>query len=113
VLLLRKALSIRFGNWPIGFTLLADQGKVALTRGEWDRALGLHSFFDRADLAAGGFPQVYLRFSWGGHEGTHTIAMSTLRCLVEGRARRCTERRKPDHRSAAGLRVSCEKPAGA
>ena len=25
-------------------------------------------------LRAGGFPQVYLMFAWGGHEGTHTIA---------------------------------------
>jgi hypothetical protein len=25
-------------------------------------------------LRAGGFPQVFLLFAWGGHEGTHVIA---------------------------------------
>jgi hypothetical protein len=34
----------------------------------------IHSFSTGLTLRAGGFPQVYLLFSWGGNEGTHTIA---------------------------------------
>jgi hypothetical protein len=74
VLLLRESFEHSIWNWPIGFTLLADQGKVALTRGELGSSPWLHSFSTGLTLRAGGFPQVYLLFSWGGHEGTHTIA---------------------------------------
>jgi len=34
----------------------------------------LHSFSVGLTLRAGGFPQVFVLFSWGGNEGTHTIA---------------------------------------
>jgi hypothetical protein len=74
VLLLRESFEHSIWNWPVGFTLLADQGKVALTRGELGSSPWLHSFSTGLTLRAGGFPQVYLLFSWGGHEGTHTIA---------------------------------------
>jgi hypothetical protein len=58
----------------VGFTFLADQGKAALTRGDLGSSRWLHSFSTGLTLRAGGFPQVYLLFSWGGGEGTHTIA---------------------------------------
>jgi len=74
VLLLRESFEHSIWNWPVGFTLLADQGKVALTRGGLGSSPWLHSFSTGLTLRAGGFPQVYLLFSWGGREGTHTIA---------------------------------------
>ena len=52
---------------------MAVDRKVALTRrsnpNPWQ-----HSFSTGLNLRAGGFPQVYLLFSWGGGEGTHTSA---------------------------------------
>jgi hypothetical protein len=59
---------------PFGFTLMADQGKVALTRGDVDFQNLKHSFASGFTLRAGGFPQVFLLFAWGGGEGHHTIA---------------------------------------
>ena len=73
VLLLRE--SFEHSLWgPIGFALMADEGKVALDRGDFGSNLWLHSFSAGLTLRAGGFPQVFLLFSWGGNEGTHTIA---------------------------------------
>lgn len=74
VLLVRESFEHSIWNWPVGFTLLADQGKIALTRGGLGSSPWLHSFSTGLTLRAGGFPQVYLLFSWGGREGTHTIA---------------------------------------
>ena len=58
---------------PIGFTFIADEGKVALAQ----RGIGFshlaHSYAAGLNLRAGGFPVVWLLFAWGGHEGTHTI----------------------------------------
>jgi hypothetical protein len=59
---------------PLGFALAADEGKVALERGDFGSNPWLHSFSAGLTLRAGGFPQVYLLFSWGGKEGTHLIA---------------------------------------
>jgi hypothetical protein len=59
---------------PLGFAFIADQGKVALTRGDLTSSPWIHSFSAGFTLRAGGFPQVFLLFSWGGNEGTHTIA---------------------------------------
>ena len=59
---------------PFGLKLMADEGRVALTRGD----LGLndfkHSFAAGLTLRAGGFPLVTLMYAWGGPEGQHTIA---------------------------------------
>lgn len=46
----------------------------------------VHSFSTGLTLCAGGFPQVYLLFSSGGNEGTHTIA-SMNNTLLGGSAR--------------------------
>lgn len=71
---------------PIGFAFIADQGKVALTRGSFGSSPWVNSFSVGLTLRAGGFPQVFLLFSWGGNEGTHTIAnMNTS--LLGGAAR--------------------------
>ncbi len=73
VLLLRG--SFEHSIWgPLGFSFMADQAKVALTRGNIGFSHLAHSFSTGLTLRAGGFPQVYLLFSWGGKEGTHTIA---------------------------------------
>jgi hypothetical protein len=58
---------------PLGFAFLADQGKVSLTSGDFGSSPWIHSFSVGLTLRAGGFPQVFLLFSWGGKEGTHTI----------------------------------------
>jgi hypothetical protein len=71
---------------PFGFSLSADEGKVALQRGDFGSNLWLHSFSAGLTLRAGGYPQVFLLFSWGGNEGTHTIA-SMNTSLLGGSAR--------------------------
>jgi len=59
---------------PLGFSLGIEGGKVALTRGDIDFTNLDHSYTVGLTLRAGGFPQVFLSFAWGGNEGTHTIA---------------------------------------
>jgi hypothetical protein len=59
---------------PFGFTAMLDEGKVALARSDLDFTHLLHSYSVGLTLRAGGFPMVWLLFSWGGHEGTHTTA---------------------------------------
>jgi hypothetical protein len=59
---------------PIGFLVSADEGKVALTRGDIGFDQMAHSFSIGLTLRAGGLPAISLAFAWGGPEGTHTIA---------------------------------------
>jgi len=71
---------------PLGFSLMADQGKVALTRGDIGFDHLKHSFGTGLTLRAGGFPMVFLMYAWGGNEGQHTIVnMNTS--LLGGSAR--------------------------
>jgi hypothetical protein len=85
LLLLRE--SFEHSIWgPVGFTFMADEGKVALTRGDVDFSNLKHSFTTGLTLRAGGFPQVFLLFAWGGSEGNHTIA-SMNTSLLGGSAR--------------------------
>jgi hypothetical protein len=74
VMFLRESFEHSIWNLPIGFTMMADEGKVALTRGGFGSSPWIHSFSTGLTLRAGGFPKVSLLFSWGGKEGTHTIA---------------------------------------
>jgi len=74
VLLIRENFEHSIGSLPLGFTFFIDEGKVSLTRGGLGSSPWIHSFSTGLTLRAGGFPQVYLLFSWGGNEGTHTIA---------------------------------------
>jgi hypothetical protein len=73
VLLLQEWLDHSIGNLPLGITLRADQGKVALLRGDLGSNSWRHSYAAGLNLRAGGFPMVYLLFAFGGGEGTHTI----------------------------------------
>ena len=74
VMLIRESFEHSIWNLPLGFAFMADQGKIALRRGDLGSNDWVHSFSTGLTLRAGGFPQVYLLFSWGGREGTHTIA---------------------------------------
>lgn len=74
VLLLRGSFEHSIWNLPLGFAFMVDEGKVGLTRGDIAFNHLAHSFSTGLTLRAGGFPQVFLLFSWGGKEGTHTIA---------------------------------------
>ena len=58
---------------PFGFRFLADQGRVALTRGDLGFDHLKHSFATGLTLRAGGFPMVSILFAWGGNEGDHTV----------------------------------------
>jgi hypothetical protein len=72
-LLLRE--SIEHSIWgPIGVNFSADQGKVALTRGDIAFNHLAHSFSAGLTLRAAGLPVLSLGFAWAGPEGTHTIA---------------------------------------
>jgi len=59
---------------PLGVTFMVDEGKVSLRGSDLDFTHLAHSYAAGLTLRAGGFPQVYLMFAWGGHEGNHTIA---------------------------------------
>lgn len=71
---------------PLGFSFGVDGGKVAVTRGGIDFTNLDHSYSAGLTLRAGGFPQVFLMFAWGGSEGTHTIA-SVNSSVLGGSAR--------------------------
>jgi len=63
---------------PFGIKLMADQGRVALTRDDVGFSHLRHSFAGGLTLRAGAFPMVNLMFAWGGAEGHHNIfAMDT------------------------------------
>jgi len=79
--------SLEHSIWgPLGFSFLVDEGKVGLTRGDLGSNPWIHSFASGLTLRAGGFPQVFLLFAWGGNEGTHTIA-NVNTSLLGGSAR--------------------------
>jgi hypothetical protein len=79
--------SLEHSIWgPLGFSIMADEGKVGLRRGDLGSNPWIHSFASGLTLRAGGFPQVYLLFAWGGHEGTHTTAAVNT-SLLGGSAR--------------------------
>jgi hypothetical protein len=58
---------------PFGLKFMADEGRVALTRGDLGFSHLRHSFAGGLTLRAGGFPMVSLMFAWGGPEGHHNI----------------------------------------
>ena len=73
VLLLQEAFEHSIWG-PFGFKFTADQGRVAMTRGDLGFSHLRHSFATGLTLRAGAFPMVSLLFAWGGGEGQHTIA---------------------------------------
>jgi len=84
LLLIRESFEQSLGNLPLGVTFMVDEGKVAMTRGGLGPSPWLHSFSAGLTLRAGGFPQVFLLFAWGGKEGTHTIAQMNASLLGGG-----------------------------
>jgi hypothetical protein len=85
LLLLRESLEHSIYG-PLGFAFQIDEGKVAFTRGEIGFDHLAHSFSTGLTLRAGGLPEVWLLFAWGGKEGTHTIA-NVNTALLGGSAR--------------------------
>jgi hypothetical protein len=57
---------------PFGLKFMADEGRVALTRGDLGFSHLRHSFAAGLTLRAGAFPMVQMMFAWGG-PGTHNI----------------------------------------
>jgi hypothetical protein len=79
--------SLEHSIWgPLGISFMADEGKVGMTRGDLGSNPWVHSLSAGLTLRAGGFPQVFLLFAWGGNEGTHTIA-NVNTSLLGGSAR--------------------------
>lgn len=74
VVLLREYFEHSIGKWPVGFTVLADQAKVANAFGDIGSAPWIHSYAAGITLRAGGLPLISLMFAFGGNEGTHTLA---------------------------------------
>lgn len=72
LMLFRANIEHSIYKWPIGVIAMIDEGKVALTRSDIDFSHLRHSYSAGLTLRAGGFPLVYLLFSWGGGEGTRT-----------------------------------------
>ena len=71
---------------PFGLKFMADQGRVALTRGDLGFSHMKHSFAAGLTLRAGAFPMVQLMFAWGGPEGHHNI-FNLNNSLLGGSAR--------------------------
>lgn len=79
--------NIEHSIWgPFGAKFMADQGRVALTRGDVGFSHLKHSFAGGLTLRAGAFPMVSLMFAWGGPEGHHNIA-NVNTSLLGGSAR--------------------------
>ncbi len=66
--------------------VMADQGRVALTRGDLGFSHLRHSYGAGLTLRAGAFPLVQLMFAWAGSEGHHNI-LNMNSALLGGSAR--------------------------
>ena len=58
---------------PFGMKFMADQGRVAIDRGDLGFSHLRHSYGAGLTLRAGGFPMIQMMFAWGGPEGHHNI----------------------------------------
>jgi len=74
VMLFRQSFEHTIWNWPLGIALMVDEGKVGLNRGDLGSNPWVHTLSAGLTLRAGGFPQVFLMFAWGGNEGSKTVA---------------------------------------
>jgi hypothetical protein len=72
LVLLRETIEHSIPKIPLGVYFAADQSKVTLTRSDIDFSNLRDSYTVGLTLQAGGLPVVYLLFSWGGNEGSHT-----------------------------------------
>jgi hypothetical protein len=66
LMLIRASFEHSIYTWPLGIALMIDEGKVAERRSDIDFSHLAHSYSAGLTLRAGGFPMVYLLFSWGG-----------------------------------------------
>jgi hypothetical protein len=71
LLLLRESFEHSLGKYPVGLVLWADQGTLGIARTDLTEHWR-HSFAAGISIKAGGLPQLYVFFAWGGQEGTHT-----------------------------------------
>jgi hypothetical protein len=79
--------SVEHSVWgPFGLKFMADQGRVALTRGDLGFSHMKHSFAAGLTLRAGAFPMIQMMFAWGGPEGHHNI-FNLNNSLLGGSAR--------------------------
>jgi hypothetical protein len=72
LVLLRETIEHAIPKIPLGVYFAADQSKVTLTRSDIDFSNLRDSYTVGFTVQAGGLPVVYLLFSWGGNEGSHT-----------------------------------------
>lgn len=70
ILLLRESLDHSLYG-PVGLTVMVDEGKAALTRGDIEFQHLRHSFAAGLNIRAGGLPAISVLFAFGGREGSH------------------------------------------
>ncbi len=75
LMLLRGSFEHSIYKWPVGVKFMVDEGRVAVTRGDLGFNHLAHSYAAGLTVHAGGLPLIDLLFAWGGHEGTHNIAI--------------------------------------
>jgi hypothetical protein len=75
LMLLRASFEHSIYKYPIGVKLMLDEGRVALTHQDLGFNHLAHSYAAGLTVNAGGLPVIDLLFAWGGHEGTHNIAI--------------------------------------
>jgi hypothetical protein len=86
LMLLRGSFEHSIYKWPIGFKFLIDEGRVALRHQDLGFDHLAHSYAAGLTVHAGGLPLIDMLFAWGGHEGTHNIAIVNS-SLLGGSAR--------------------------
>lgn len=84
------AVSLAVRRVTVAWTPLSEGDQPKLRIFHWPFGNPwIRSYSTGLTLRAGGFPQVFLLFSWGGSEGTHTIA--NVNTWAAQHARRCIE----------------------
>jgi hypothetical protein len=79
LILLRGTVEHSLPKIPLGAYFSVDAAKSALTRSDIDFTNLRQSYTVGLTVHAGGLPVVYLLFSWGGKEGTHsTFSVSNV-----------------------------------
>ena len=79
LILLRGTVEHSLPKTPLGAYFSVDAAKSALTRSDIDFSNLRQSYTVGLTVHAGGLPVVYLLFSWGGKEGTHsTFSVSNV-----------------------------------
>jgi hypothetical protein len=74
LLLFRGSVEHSLGQLPIGALFSVDEAKVGLRRDDISLDHFRHSFGAGLTVHAGGLPMITFLYTWGGNEGTHTIA---------------------------------------